>query len=277
MTETLEGKLYMAQRELESLHHLVIRQVSPASLAEVLQRYIHQKDVKEDAVNEDDVEDLLDVIIEAAEELPPPPVHLTDSPRARCPLCKGKPEQRQYYALKHGGMSFPLEMEAERAGYTIPIGLERHLEGYGNMRQCEVMKIVDAMHAPKHIYGARRPLMRQHRPERKVVSKRTPALQGVDLRYARPRWFGEDWGAEAIHPDDHVDTPVGIPCMRCAQPIVLGDQGLILTLVTTLGLERKIIGTMPVTYHLACWSAMVELTEKVDLTALGNALMAGHD
>jgi hypothetical protein len=266
----------MARRELKGLQHLLLQQVSPEPLAELLQNYIHQKDIKEDAVSEDDVEDLLDVVIEAAEELPPPPAHLTDSARARCPLCKGKPEQRQYYALKHGGMTFPLEMEAERAGYTIPIGLERHLEGYGNMRQCEIMKIIDAMHAPKQLYRATRPVVRRQRPEPKVVNQRPPALQGVGISYARPRWFGEDWGADAIHPDDHMDTPVGIPCMYCTQPIALGDQGLILTLFTHMDVNRKTIGSMPVTYHLTCWSAMVALTEKVGLTALGDALMVGH-
>lgn len=41
------------------------------------------------------------------------------------------------------------------------------------------------------------------------------------------RWFGQSWGATCCEPSAHVTTPVGQPCMRCREPIKLGDQGLV--------------------------------------------------
>lgn len=45
------------------------------------------------------------------------------------------------------------------------------------------------------------------------------------------RWFGTSWRAPCCDPNGHVPTPVGQPCMHCREPIKLGDQGLIHTVV----------------------------------------------
>ena len=56
-----------------------------------------------------------------------------DTARAPCPLCGG------------GRESFTMDSPDLEGTFSLPEGLRRHLEGYGNMRQCPVLKAVIAM------------------------------------------------------------------------------------------------------------------------------------
>lgn len=48
-------------------------------------------------------------------------------------------------------------------------------------------------------------------------------------------WFGESWGAAVCDPNHHVATPIGQPCLRCLEPIFLGNQGILKPHVTLGG------------------------------------------
>jgi hypothetical protein len=63
--------------------------------------------------------DLIAKILENTDFIPTNNAYVKD--RAPCPLCGEGPEQRS-------------------DGFAMPTGLERHLEGYGNQRQCRVMR-----------------------------------------------------------------------------------------------------------------------------------------
>ena len=41
------------------------------------------------------------------------------------------------------------------------------------------------------------------------------------------KWFGESWGASVCQ-GEHVDTPVGVLCAHCDEPIAEGDQGVMI-------------------------------------------------
>lgn len=69
------------------------------------------------------------------------------------------------------------------------------------------------------------------------------------------RWFGHSWGAPACAPEDHVETPVGMPCAghehcHAERPAVIedGDQGLLLPYLAGAGEPVQ-----SVAYHLDCW------------------------
>lgn len=62
------------------------------------------------------------------------------------------------------------------------------------------------------------------------------------------KWFGISWGAPVCDPEDHVETPVGRPCMRCTKAIGENDQGL--TIPHVRERERK-VSDEP--WHLGCY------------------------
>ncbi len=41
----------------------------------------------------------------------------------------------------------------------------------------------------------------------------------------RRRWFGSHWGDSLLLMGNHVATPVGASCVKCATPIGIADQG----------------------------------------------------
>ncbi len=61
------------------------------------------------------------------------------------------------------------------------------------------------------------------------------------------QWFGESWGAPACEEDEHAPTPIGEPCARCREPILIGHQGLIMP---AFGAERD---PYAIAYHLDCY------------------------
>lgn len=86
--------------------------------------------------------------------------------RAYCPLCGD-------------GSSSPY---AE--GFTLPIGLERHLEGYGQVRQCDVTKALFALardhHEPKFTAAER---IERERVQQEIAQRRTAEfLYDIDPR-----------------------------------------------------------------------------------------------
>jgi hypothetical protein len=90
------------------------------------------------------------------------------------------------------------------------------------------------------------------------------SLSRPDLSYIRPRWFGETWGAPCCHPDEHIETPVGIRCAHCSRPFVAGDQGVVLTLIASLDDSRTGMQTMPLAYHCGCSVAVLEAGKDSD-------------
>lgn len=65
------------------------------------------------------------------------------------------------------------------------------------------------------------------------------------------QWFGDSWGAPCCDPNDHVATPVGELCMHCREPIVLGSQGLIHSVVHAVE-EGKVVWSREPT-HVYCY------------------------
>lgn len=63
-------------------------------------------------------------------------------------------------------------------------------------------------------------------------------------------WFGKSWGAPACVPNEHVPTPVGVPCARCLEPVLVGHQGCVSPLVSEDGRVGR------VAYHLDCYLKM---------------------
>ncbi len=100
----LEGELYLARRDIVEL--------MPDAIAGLMRDY-HGCRTREDhyAWEKRGGEAAIDL----AE---PDPAASHWQPRARCPLCRG-------------GSSGPYDIS-----FTIPEGLRRHLEGFGNVRQC---------------------------------------------------------------------------------------------------------------------------------------------
>lgn len=45
------------------------------------------------------------------------------------------------------------------------------------------------------------------------------------------QWFGKSWGAPCCEEDEHVATPVLSLCARCQEPILEGQQGVVMPLV----------------------------------------------
>jgi hypothetical protein len=69
--------------------------------------------------------------------------------------------------------------------------------------------------------------------------------------FGRVKWFGASWeGAPLCEPGAHGATPVGQCCGRCRRPIVEGDQGITMPLVTLEGVST-------IAFHLECRREMV--------------------
>lgn len=43
----------------------------------------------------------------------------------------------------------------------------------------------------------------------------------------RQGWFGKDWGAAVCKEEVHIETPVGILCLHCDEPIEEKDRGIV--------------------------------------------------
>lgn len=60
------------------------------------------------------------------------------------------------------------------------------------------------------------------------------------------KWFGEHWGAPVCDLGEHVPTPVGTPCVWCAEDIADGDQGFVIPGVASDG------ATVDAHFHMEC-------------------------
>lgn len=45
------------------------------------------------------------------------------------------------------------------------------------------------------------------------------------------RWFGETWGAPVCEPRERTETPTGVPCLLCEEPIGARARGFVLPYV----------------------------------------------
>ena len=104
----LEAELDEARRDIVDL--------APAELWDVLHGYITC------GSREEHHRWRLDLVAAVIDRAVPDPATLSWQPRALCPLCRG-------------GSSSP-----HQGGFTLPEGLRRHLEGFGNVRQCPVTR-----------------------------------------------------------------------------------------------------------------------------------------
>lgn len=102
-----------------------------------------------------------------------------DSPRAFCPLCTS-------------GTSLPYE-----SGFTLPVGLRRHLTGWGSVRQCSVMQAAMglARECWRSRFAARDEAEAAQKDAVKVQRKATETLYRLgprddpELLDERPRFF----------------------------------------------------------------------------------------
>lgn len=100
----LQDELYRARRDIVDL--------MPENIARLMQGY-HQCKTRHDHHAWE--QSVVEAVIGMAT---PDPEASRWQPRARCPLCRG-------------GSSGPYDV-----GFTVPEGLRRHLEGFGNVHQC---------------------------------------------------------------------------------------------------------------------------------------------
>ena len=60
------------------------------------------------------------------------------------------------------------------------------------------------------------------------------------------KWFGEPWGAPVCEEATHVETPIGVPCLECEQPVEADDRGVILPFLSMEEMTES-------TFHLGCF------------------------
>lgn len=104
--------------------------------------------------------DFIDLIVEAAE-----PHAFRDyerNLRARCPLCGGEPLG-----------------PSRTGGYAIPTGLDRHLIGWGNARQCFVMQVAAAEAIQYARYTLNNPTVFQRHVEREAEVQPNTEAEGA--------------------------------------------------------------------------------------------------
>lgn len=65
------------------------------------------------------------------------------------------------------------------------------------------------------------------------------------------RWFGKSWGAACCEAEAHTETPVGVACSRCREPILEGQQGLVHPHIDML--ESGAMRSMMKPVHLECF------------------------
>lgn len=59
------------------------------------------------------------------------------------------------------------------------------------------------------------------------------------------RWFGEAWNTTLCIAARKVPTPIGEPCLRCADPILAEDNGITMPYVQADGVTTAV-------FHLDC-------------------------
>jgi len=57
------------------------------------------------------------------------------------------------------------------------------------------------------------------------------------------KWFGESWGAPVCE-GEHVETPVGVLCAHCDEPLEAGDQGIMMDGLFDFDVE-DMLGKLP--------------------------------
>lgn len=74
------------------------------------------------------------------------------------------------------------------------------------------------------------------------------------------QWFGTKWNAPVCSACTQAKTPVGLTCTRCGQPIIGGNQGLILPALEVGAADLQDGQTVDcklAVYHLGCFLAAV--------------------
>lgn len=113
----LQHRIEELERELWHTRRLVIK-LLPEAAQDVLESYMRYKDLESKLRWEHAV---VEAVIELAEPIDEPSTYF--GPRAYCPLCGA-------------GTTF-----AYTSGFTVPEGLKRHLTGWGNIQQCDVIEV----------------------------------------------------------------------------------------------------------------------------------------
>lgn len=68
-------------------------------------------------------------------------------------------------------------------------------------------------------------------------------------------WFGPRWDASVCDAGDEVAAPVGVGCLGCGEPIVMGDRGLSIPTVNEDG--HAYMGA----WHLDCLARNVGIDD----------------
>lgn len=63
------------------------------------------------------------------------------------------------------------------------------------------------------------------------------------------RWFGTDWGSGMNQECEQMPTPVGTPCLRCTEPILEGENGIVDCGGATLHYECQMRGMIGSVRH----------------------------
>lgn len=67
------------------------------------------------------------------------------------------------------------------------------------------------------------------------------------------KWFGKSWNPGLCIPENHVDTPVGEKCIKCAYSIREEDQGIIIFCAKSVDTEHELCEIEPEAWHLDCF------------------------
>jgi hypothetical protein len=116
LTSEYDGEIRRLKNDLDHARRTIIR-LMPEPVQEILDRYyrctsrieLHQWE-----------SNAIDQLVELAKPLPRHTPY--DTERAYCPLCGGSAQ----------------DIYQSKQGFSLPVGLHRHLEGWGNTHQCDV-------------------------------------------------------------------------------------------------------------------------------------------
>lgn len=61
------------------------------------------------------------------------------------------------------------------------------------------------------------------------------------------QWFGESWGAPVNEPENEIETPLLVQCIRCFEWFHFGDQGLSIPASLSISPDGRVY------YHLHCF------------------------
>jgi hypothetical protein len=141
--DRVEGELYLARSRIteqdKKIHELrrELYEIAPYEIRELLDIYSVPIDGKPYAWER---EAIARIVANTHGTAPSGQWNISSSDRAPCPLCHGTPD-------------------SQAGGYALPLGLERHLGGFGTIQRCPVLRaaidlVLDRLKRIKHNPGS---------------------------------------------------------------------------------------------------------------------------